>query len=202
MLLTISTTHRQATDLSFSNQPNHVGVLCTHGDACLTIERTLLDLFQLAFDPVNGKVAIIYTSDTLATTDICYGGQPNAGLPDCPGTRCPSSCSRSSFKPFVALSHGRRGHRVRGGRCCTSPGRNPPPGLFRIGRAPIRSLSVDCHWRRKRAALSCTSPASSRLGAMAVMPQEPCHHNADDCQGDLHEEMLHEFFHPTLPSST
>jgi putative flavoprotein involved in K+ transport len=42
-----------------SNQPNHVGVLCTHGDACPTIERTLLDLFQLAFDPVNGKVAIV-----------------------------------------------------------------------------------------------------------------------------------------------
>lgn len=72
-----------------SNVPNHYGVLCTHGDACPNVERTLLDLFQVAIDPVNGKAAVVYTADTLATTDVCYGGQPDAGQPDCPGNPLP-----------------------------------------------------------------------------------------------------------------
>ena len=48
-----------------SNSPNHVGVICTNGDACAPGTRNLLDLFKVAVDPQNGKAGIIYTDDTL-----------------------------------------------------------------------------------------------------------------------------------------
>lgn len=48
--------------------PNHVGVICTDGPPCSSGTRNLLDLFQVAIDPLNGKAAIIYTDDTLTTT--------------------------------------------------------------------------------------------------------------------------------------
>jgi hypothetical protein len=53
-----------------SNTPNHVGVICTEGNACQNQEttRTLLDLFEVGIDPLNGKAAVIYTDDTLTTT--------------------------------------------------------------------------------------------------------------------------------------
>jgi hypothetical protein len=51
-----------------SSHPNHVGVICTQGIACRPGTRNLLDLFQDAIDPQNGKAAIIYTDDTLTTT--------------------------------------------------------------------------------------------------------------------------------------
>jgi hypothetical protein len=50
-----------------SNTPNHVGVICTQGIACPSGTRNLLDLFEVAIDPGNGKAAIIYTDDTLTT---------------------------------------------------------------------------------------------------------------------------------------
>jgi hypothetical protein len=50
-----------------SNTPNHVGVICTEGIACTPGTRNLLDLFEVAIDPVNGKAAVIYTDDTLTT---------------------------------------------------------------------------------------------------------------------------------------
>jgi hypothetical protein len=48
-----------------SNTPNHVGVICTNGIACAPGTRNLLDLFEVAIDPLNGKAAVIYTDDTL-----------------------------------------------------------------------------------------------------------------------------------------
>jgi hypothetical protein len=48
--------------------PNHVGVICTGGTSCGPGTRNLLDLFQLAIDPQNGKAAIIYVDDTLTTS--------------------------------------------------------------------------------------------------------------------------------------
>jgi len=43
-----------------SNNPNHVGVVCT-GGACPLSERALWDLFEVAIDPQNGRAAVIYT---------------------------------------------------------------------------------------------------------------------------------------------
>ncbi len=51
-----------------SQHPNHVGVICTQGTGCKSGTRNLLDLFQVALDPLNGRAAIIYTDDTLTTT--------------------------------------------------------------------------------------------------------------------------------------
>ncbi len=51
-----------------SAHPNHIGVICTAGITCTSGTRNLLDLFQDAIDPLNGKAAIIYTDDTLTTT--------------------------------------------------------------------------------------------------------------------------------------
>jgi hypothetical protein len=51
-----------------SNTPNHVGVICTEGTACLAGTRNMLDLFEVAINPANGKAAVIYTDDTLTTS--------------------------------------------------------------------------------------------------------------------------------------
>ena len=50
-----------------SNHPNHVGVICTGGVSCSPGTRNLLDLFQIAIDPLNGLAGVIYTDDTLTT---------------------------------------------------------------------------------------------------------------------------------------
>jgi hypothetical protein len=55
-----------------SNTPNHVGVICTNGTGCAAGTRNLLDLFEIAIDPLNGKAGVIYTDDTLTTS----GGAP------------------------------------------------------------------------------------------------------------------------------
>lgn len=51
-----------------SDHPNHVGVICTEGTGCPNpfVTRTMLDLFEIAIN-ANGKAAVIYTDDTLAT---------------------------------------------------------------------------------------------------------------------------------------
>jgi hypothetical protein len=49
-----------------SNTPNRVGAICLQGAAC-TANRQLLDLFQVAEDPLTGKAAIIYTDSTIDT---------------------------------------------------------------------------------------------------------------------------------------
>jgi hypothetical protein len=50
-----------------SSTPNHIGVICTEGSACDPSQRTLLDLFEVAINPQNGRAAIIYTDDVLTT---------------------------------------------------------------------------------------------------------------------------------------
>jgi hypothetical protein len=51
-----------------SNTPNHVGVICTLGGACDFSTRTLLDLFEVAINPANGRAAVVYTDDTITQT--------------------------------------------------------------------------------------------------------------------------------------
>src|SRR5206468_1374361 len=51
-----------------SNTPNRVGAVCTNGSACAgNVNRELLDLFQVAEDPLSNKAAIIYTSSEIST---------------------------------------------------------------------------------------------------------------------------------------
>jgi hypothetical protein len=68
-----------------SNSSNHVGVICTLGTGCPAGTRNLLDLFEVAINPSNGKAAVIYTDDTLTTsTDPNnFACSPNQ-LPPCP----------------------------------------------------------------------------------------------------------------------
>jgi len=49
-----------------SNTPNRVGRVCLEGSAC-TADRELLDLFEVAEDPISGKAAVIYTDTTKNT---------------------------------------------------------------------------------------------------------------------------------------
>jgi hypothetical protein len=62
-----------------SNTPNHVGVICTQGDACARSTRTMLDLFKLAINPQNGRAAIAYADDTI-TQDSSGNPVPQAVL--------------------------------------------------------------------------------------------------------------------------
>jgi len=73
------------TQTQVNGASNHHGVICTGGAGCGPGTRNLLDLFQVAIDPQNGKAAIIYVDDTLTTsTDpnnfACFPNQP----PPCP----------------------------------------------------------------------------------------------------------------------
>ena len=47
-----------------SNTPNRVGAVCLGGSGCSS-NRELLDLFEVAEDPVSSKAAIIYTDTTV-----------------------------------------------------------------------------------------------------------------------------------------
>jgi len=50
-----------------SNTPNRVGAVCTEGSACAgNTNRELLDLFEVAEDPLSDKAAIIYTSSEIS----------------------------------------------------------------------------------------------------------------------------------------
>ena len=55
--------------LLVSNTPNHVGVVCLEGDACPNqlVTRTLLDLFEVAENPLTGKASIAYADDNFNT---------------------------------------------------------------------------------------------------------------------------------------
>ena len=68
-----------------SSHANHVGPVCTGGTGCTTGTRNLLDLFELAIDPLNSKAALIYTDDTVATVPSpdfsCLPGQNTCPLP-------------------------------------------------------------------------------------------------------------------------
>ena len=50
-----------------SNSSNHTGPICTQGGAC-NPTRNLLDLFELAIDPLTGRAVIAYVDDTLTKT--------------------------------------------------------------------------------------------------------------------------------------
>ena len=51
-----------------SNTPNRIGRVCLNGSACSGgKDRELLDLFEVAENPANGKAAIIYTETTTDT---------------------------------------------------------------------------------------------------------------------------------------
>jgi hypothetical protein len=49
-----------------SNTPNRVGAVCLGGSGC-SADRQLLDLFEVALDPVTGKAAVVYTDSTIDT---------------------------------------------------------------------------------------------------------------------------------------
>jgi hypothetical protein len=50
-----------------SNTPNRIGAVCTQGSGCAgNANRELLDLFEVAEDPLTGKAAIIYTSSQIS----------------------------------------------------------------------------------------------------------------------------------------
>jgi hypothetical protein len=49
-----------------SNTPNRVGSVCLSGSHC-NDDRQLLDLFEVAQDPITGKAAVIYTDTTIDT---------------------------------------------------------------------------------------------------------------------------------------
>ena len=55
------------TQVKVSDHPNHVGVICTQGTGCQRGTRNLLDLFEVAINPLNGKAVVIFTDDTLTT---------------------------------------------------------------------------------------------------------------------------------------
>jgi hypothetical protein len=51
-----------------SNTPNRIGRICLEGSACSgNTDRELLDLFEVAEDPISGKAAIVYTDSTIST---------------------------------------------------------------------------------------------------------------------------------------
>ncbi len=51
-----------------SNTPNRIGRVCLEGSGCAgNVDRELLDLFEVAEDPISGKAAVIYTDSTLST---------------------------------------------------------------------------------------------------------------------------------------
>jgi hypothetical protein len=51
-----------------SNVPNRVGAVCTNGSACAgNTNRELLDLFEVAEDPLSNKAAIIFTNTEIST---------------------------------------------------------------------------------------------------------------------------------------
>jgi hypothetical protein len=49
-----------------SNTPNRVGAVCLEGSGCAG-NRELLDLFEVAEDPLSGKAAVVYTDSTIDT---------------------------------------------------------------------------------------------------------------------------------------
>jgi hypothetical protein len=67
------------TQSTVSNTSNHVGVICTNGTGCAPGTRNLLDLFEVAIDPQNGRAGVIYTDDTL-TKDAAGNPLPQVVL--------------------------------------------------------------------------------------------------------------------------
>lgn len=53
-----------------TTKPNHVGVICTNGTGCAPGTRNLLDLFQVAIDPLSDFASIVYVDDTLTKDSL------------------------------------------------------------------------------------------------------------------------------------
>jgi hypothetical protein len=54
--------------IKVSNTPNRIGRVCLEGSGCAgNVDRELLDLFEVAEDPVTNRAAVIYTDTTLDT---------------------------------------------------------------------------------------------------------------------------------------
>ena len=54
--------------LLVSNAPNRVGPICLEGSGCVNnLNRELLDLLEVAEDPLTGKAAVVYTSSLIDT---------------------------------------------------------------------------------------------------------------------------------------
>ena len=53
--------------VQLSPDSNHTGVVCLNGTGCRPGTRNLLDLFEVAIDPANGKAGVIYTDDAHTT---------------------------------------------------------------------------------------------------------------------------------------
>jgi hypothetical protein len=54
--------------IKVSNTPNRVGAVCLEGSGCVgNVNRELLDLFEVAEDPVTNRAAVIYTETTTDT---------------------------------------------------------------------------------------------------------------------------------------
>jgi len=49
--------------LQVSPDSNHSGVVCLNGTGCAPGTRNLLDLFEVAIDPADGRAGVIYTDD-------------------------------------------------------------------------------------------------------------------------------------------
>ena len=52
--------------MKVSNTPNRIGAVCLEGSGCEG-DRELLDLFEVAEDPITGNAAIVYTDSTIST---------------------------------------------------------------------------------------------------------------------------------------
>jgi hypothetical protein len=87
--------------IKVSNTPNHTGEICLEGDACPNqdMTRTLLDLFEVAENPVTGKASIAYVDDSFHTWS---DNGPAAGARTCPGEL--GSCTRCRGQCFSALA--------------------------------------------------------------------------------------------------
>jgi hypothetical protein len=101
--------------------PNHHGVICTGGTGCGPGTRNLLDLFQIAIDPVVSKAGIIYTDDTLTLPATSRACRIRRSVVHC-RRQCSLNSSETSQRTCVSLRLTRVLHcrapnsRVRGGQ--------------------------------------------------------------------------------------
>jgi hypothetical protein len=67
------------TQQALTTSPNHVGAICTDGDACPRGTRDLLDLFEVAINPRNGRAAIAYVKDDFGDPFRVLSGSGTGG---------------------------------------------------------------------------------------------------------------------------
>ena len=89
-----------------SNSPNHVGPVSTLGAASPPGTRNLLDLFQVAIDPITGRAGVVYTDDTI-TKDPSGNPLPQVVLAyqnDPPASTVSSSVATTSLQAASTVS--------------------------------------------------------------------------------------------------